>query len=352
MTVGRAKGTCTLARRGRCGRVLVACATVASVLVGATGAARAAGTGGMGRAPGGTVAVYPTPVLHAEPDNITVGPDSDLWFTEFNAGAVVRMTPAGAMKTFKVGPYPTGVVAGPDRSVWVSAGSSLAAVASSGQVHDIADHDRTTGTVGLNDIAWPGGGSLYVTGNNARGRWVVDSVLVKTGAVRTVVTFPADEAPESLAGGPRCGVWAAVSAYTSRGLLPPLLDRLGPKGVTRQIHLEGSDAPNGMACASNGALWVADGAALLRVAPEGLQLRRFAVPLPLFSSFVSATAVAVSPSGDVWFVGNDGVLGERTARGLFSYWPLPAGTSGGLAVDGHGTFTVNETRSEIAVLRY
>ncbi len=325
-------------------------ATVSALLAGATGPAGAAGSAGA--TPGGTVVVYPTPARHAEPGNIAVAPDGDLWFTEFGAGAVVRMTPAGAMTTFKVGPYPSGVVAGPGRSVWVSAGLNLYVLTGSGQVRDIGDPDRTVGTAGPDDIAWPGGGSVYVTGSDGRGRWVADRALAKTGAIRTVVTFPPGQAPQSLAGGPRCGVWAAVSAFTSRGPLPSLLDRLGPSGVTAQIHLDGSDAPGGMACAPSGALWVADGAALLRAAPEGRQVQRFELPLPHFSSFVSATAVAVSSSGDVWFVGNDGALGERTAGGRFHYWPLPAGASGGLAVDGgHGTFTVDSSRSEIAVLR-
>jgi streptogramin lyase len=64
---------------------------------------------------------FPTPSKSSEPFGITVGPDKNLWFTEFRAGKVGRITTSGVFTAelpVGVGALPGGIVAGPDGNVW------------------------------------------------------------------------------------------------------------------------------------------------------------------------------------------------------------------------------------------
>src|SRR5450432_3836757 len=58
----------------------------------------------------------------ASPDSITAGPDGNLWFTEFNANQIGRITPAGVVTEFSAGitagSGPEFVTGGPDGNVW------------------------------------------------------------------------------------------------------------------------------------------------------------------------------------------------------------------------------------------
>ena len=67
----------------------------------------------------GTITEFPVP--GSAPSVITAGPDGNLWFTEFNAGKIGRITPSGSITEFAI---PTansrsqGITAGPDGNVW------------------------------------------------------------------------------------------------------------------------------------------------------------------------------------------------------------------------------------------
>src|SRR4029079_10286215 len=70
--------------------------------------------------PHGRSAEYPIPTDRAGPFDITTGPDGNLWFTEFSADKIARITPAGEIKEFPLGhdggPY--GIKTGPDGNLW------------------------------------------------------------------------------------------------------------------------------------------------------------------------------------------------------------------------------------------
>jgi virginiamycin B lyase len=61
----------------------------------------------------------PTHSLSSLPEGITVGPDGNLWFAEFNVGNIGRITTAGLVTEFHIfngGPW--GIRAGPDGNLW------------------------------------------------------------------------------------------------------------------------------------------------------------------------------------------------------------------------------------------
>ncbi len=69
----------------------------------------------------GTVTEFPIPTAGAEPLDIVSGPDGNLWFTEFGANQIGRITPAGVVTEFPIPTAdsgPAGITAGPDGNLW------------------------------------------------------------------------------------------------------------------------------------------------------------------------------------------------------------------------------------------
>src|SRR5262249_38183654 len=84
--------------------------------------------------PSGAVTEFPLPTADSDPGDLTVGPDGNLWFAESplssghpgdvpQPGAIVRITPAGAITEFPLTTaiaYPGTLTAGPDGDLWFS----------------------------------------------------------------------------------------------------------------------------------------------------------------------------------------------------------------------------------------
>lgn len=88
----------------------------------------------------GTVTEYAIPTLcTSEPEATMLGPDGNIWFTEFYQGAIARITPQGVVTEFSLGSTshrPSGIATGPDGNLWVveSAHPTIERVSPSGQV--------------------------------------------------------------------------------------------------------------------------------------------------------------------------------------------------------------------------
>ena len=71
--------------------------------------------------PSGTISQFQIPTALSHPYGITAGPDGNLWFTEEHADKIGRITPSGAITEFQVptvGGYPYGITKGPDGNIW------------------------------------------------------------------------------------------------------------------------------------------------------------------------------------------------------------------------------------------
>jgi streptogramin lyase len=69
----------------------------------------------------GAVTEYSLPTAGADPLDIASGPDGNLWFTEWGANQIGRITPAGVVTEFPIptaGSGPAGITAGPDGNLW------------------------------------------------------------------------------------------------------------------------------------------------------------------------------------------------------------------------------------------
>jgi streptogramin lyase len=307
----------------------------------------------------GGLRVYRTPTLHALPENIARGPHGDLWFTEANAGAVVRMTPSGSMTAFPVGREygPDGIVAGPLGRMWFSGAVGIVgSVTVAGKVQTVcactATTSRSLAVLGAaqQDLAAGVDGEIYFTAQLTAhpDTFYLDRLSPTTGAVTVFAALSPGRFPKSVISAGKDGLWIDEVGFNPH--TTPELLHLGYDGRRRIIRLGRGDLPGGMAMGARNTLWVGDGAYLLRVDTRTGRTQRIPLPLPHFSGLVSADEVAATPRGAVWFIGSDGVLGQRSAKGHFSYRPIPAGVSGGIVADGDRVYMIDQTRSEVVVV--
>ena len=111
--VGRLNQSLTRFRRGRRVRLLSGLLFISVVLFGAETTARA-------------VTEFPIPTASSFPEGITAGPDGALWFTEFGADKIGRITTGGIITEFplSLGAAPLGITAGPDGNLWFTEAGS------------------------------------------------------------------------------------------------------------------------------------------------------------------------------------------------------------------------------------
>ena len=121
--------------------------------------------------PAGTVTQFPLPSGINADEQITAGPDGNMWFLDHDK--IGRITPTGAVTVFPTGltnsAHLEGITAGPDGNLWFTDDAS-------GRI----GHITTTGTVstiGLDDdylpegiVTGPDGNIWFASGNDAIGR--------------------------------------------------------------------------------------------------------------------------------------------------------------------------------------
>src|SRR5687768_6814166 len=64
---------------------------------------------------------YQIPTPNSNSNGITIGPDGNIWFTEFEANKIGRMTPDGLFTEFNVptaNSHPVYITTGPDGNLW------------------------------------------------------------------------------------------------------------------------------------------------------------------------------------------------------------------------------------------
>src|SRR5664279_1935753 len=110
-----------------------------------------------------TVIDFPVPVQYSGPQGITGGPDGNLWFTEYQANQIGRITPAGVITEFPIptessGPW--GIVAGADGNLWFTErrGHNIGRITPTGVVTEFPGPTHL-----LNSIAAGADGNLWFT---------------------------------------------------------------------------------------------------------------------------------------------------------------------------------------------
>jgi streptogramin lyase len=149
-----------------------------------------------------TNVAYPTSAS-VYPDRIKLGPDGNLWFTEYFGTSIARITTGGAITEFDTGGGTTNLAVGPDNNVWFT----QRVMSRVGYILPGAPNTVTTFPI-------PGGGdpSGIVKGPDGN-LWFTEQKNQKIGRVSTTGTFTMIDTPNttsdvsSITVGPDGNLW-------------------------------------------------------------------------------------------------------------------------------------------------
>ncbi|MGC1159766.1 MAG: hypothetical protein WA891_18395 [Acidobacteriaceae bacterium] len=265
---------------------------------------------------------YAIPTANSGPASIVTGSDGALWFTEYNANQIGRVTTSGAISEYRVptaSAAPNGIAAGGDGALWFteSHANQIGRITTAGVV---TEYPVPTASSSPEDIAAGADGAL----------WFTESAGDKVGRITTsggVTEYPVPTAgsePWSIVAGPDGALWFTESAgekigrITASGELTeyPIPDTLGFIPNPYEI-IVGAD----------GALWFAGG-------PAGLGRITTAGDMTLWN--IAWNNIAVGPDQMMWFAGytgSVGVVGQFSDTVELSSFDVPAPAAAGQPSD-------------------
>jgi streptogramin lyase len=167
--------------------------------------------------------------LSGDPQDIAVGWDGALWFTEPAADRIGRITTAGQLTEYAVTSQPTALTAAYDGAVWFTAKHAVGRIALDGTATAVKTNTPQPGAIALG-----ADGALWFARNNGVGR-------ISTLGVVTGYSTPSQQ-PTALAAGVDGAMWFADAKHATLGrisladaaaVVPP---KLGKTVVTKVKH--------------------------------------------------------------------------------------------------------------------
>jgi streptogramin lyase len=237
---------------------------------------------------GGTVKLFPLPLVNLNAFGVTAGPDGNVWFTHqgsvFGSSEHVgRITPSGTVVEFALfeNPTPTLITTGPDGNLWFTEqfgfnGNTIANVTPLGTITE----QIVPGSIPFG-IATGADGNVWFTEQGA-------NKIARTTLAGTVTEFALPTAasnPGHIAAGPDGNLWFTEG----RGAI----GRIRTTGNITEFTT--SATPGAVAAGPDGNLWFTEGDKIARITPTGT-ITEF--PLAPGSG---STGICAGPDGNVWF---------------------------------------------------
>jgi streptogramin lyase len=218
-----------------------------------------------------TFAEFTLPTSGAGPEGITAGPDGNLWFTESTASKIGRFNPAGTITEFALptaGSGPTGITVGPpgDNGLWFTEylGNKIGRITTGGAITETA-------------LPTPNSRPYGITARPEGYLWFTESWGNKIGRITTggVITTN-DEFPLPMPGsnplyitsGPDGNLWFAEFGARQIGRFNPV-----SRTLVGEYPIPSGHGPWGITAgpSSDGGLWFAesDGNRIGRIIPNG-----------------------------------------------------------------------------------
>jgi virginiamycin B lyase len=237
-------------------------------------------------------------------DQITTGPDGNLWFTQPRDNTIGWITTAGVPGSLPPLPLPDsrpeGITVGPDGNVWFTAANGLriGRVTLGGPNHGTITLFGPTGS-GPSDIAAGADGRLWFTESlaNRIGAIATNAAAAPATAISyfsTGLTGGSD--PSGITAGPGGGLWFTESAANQIG-------QISTGGAITEYPGAGA-GPSAIAVGRDGALWFTESEAssIGRITTAGLITNHFPTPTP----GSEPSDITAGPDGAVWFSENAG----------------------------------------------
>ena len=236
------------------------------------------------------------------PYGITTGPDGNLWFTEFTANRIGRITPDGVVTEFATGitagSNPQEITAGPDGNVWFTEFyGNLGRITPGGTITEYA--------TGVTLNSQPDGITAGPDGN----LWFTEIYGDRIGRITPagIVTeystgITPGSAPEGITAGPDGNVWFTEYERDRIG-------RITPAGIITEYAIIPNSEPEEITAGPDGNLWFteAQGDRIGRITPGGVVTE--------YSTGITPggfpTRITSGPDGNVWFAE---LIGSRIGR--------------------------------------
>jgi streptogramin lyase len=286
-----------------------------------------------------TITEYPVPTPDCIPFDITAGPDGNLWFTEYGARAIARITPDGVITEFPLGPTPAnvpfGIATGSDGNLWFTLSPEESGVAAIGRI-------TPDGIVTQFPLAEGSDPSTIAAGPDGA-LWFVMAALNRIGRITTsgqVSSFAVPTPASGLTGiasGPDGNLWFTELDANQIG-------RMTPAGVVTEFPIPTpSSQPAEITAGPDGNVWFTELQAnqIGRITAAGV-VTEFPIPTP--ESSPEGNEIAAGPDGNLWFTeSRANKIGRITTSGVITEFVVPTSASGPSAItagpDGNVWFT-------------
>jgi virginiamycin B lyase len=257
----------------------------------------------------GTVAEFPLPTMvNATPNQITAGPDGALWFTETFANKIGRITTSGQVAEFTIPTataLPVGIAAGSDGAIWFTEGN----VSQIGRI-DLAGN--------VTEFPTPGGGPIQIVAGPDGALWftVENANIGRITTAGSVTEYPVPTRNLDLGFitvGPDGALWFTELA-SALGL--GKIGRITTSGSISEYGGGLGLMPGSITSGPDGAIWFVQ----FQNAPSSVLARLTTTgTLTLFSGAIEPGGLTVGPDKAIWFTGSDNNpknLGRAPACGL------------------------------------
>ncbi len=272
------------------------------------------------------------------PEEITTGPDNNLWYTD-GGSDVYRMSPEALNSPtspmgFEVKDGPTDIVS-LGGALWFTQAeggnpgggaphgeAQIGRITTAGSISEFTVPSSATAVPGLDGLTVGPDGNLWFTevGLNMIGR--LDPSTAEPGTTKGITEYPAGGTLGETGGG-NAGTAADSIASGSGGNLwftepgSEAIGEMNTSGVIVNTFPTPGGSPLGIGEGSDGEMWFTEaGNRIGRITPSG-QVTEFALP----ASYTALSSIVEGPDGNMWFTFGGGL--EKTGVGCIT----PAGNA-------------------------
>lgn len=273
----------------------------------------------------GSITQYTTPTADAFPEDITLGPDGNIWYTANGPTINNRVGKVTTSGSFTEYPNRTGgsktlraITKGSDGNVWYSE-----RINSSGLNRIVSV--TTSGTVV---------GQYSLSGSNTPTRmtlgpdgavWYASSSKIGKITTSGAITEYGSSGVEDIINGPDGNLWFVTSSPGSTS--GNTVGKITTSGVATYYSLSYNAQPQGIAIGSDGNLWFTQHALnkIGMITPAGV-LTEYSIP-----TAGGAQGIAAGSDGALWFTREGvGKIGRVTTSGVFSEYSVPGASTVGI----------------------
>ena len=266
----------------------------------------------------GAITEFALPTASSSPSDICMGPDGNLWFTEFATGRIGRISRVGAIAEFAtltLNSGPTGITLGPDGNLWFTE-STVNKIGRISPLGEITEFTVPTSDSHPRAITSGPDGNLWFTEQASQ--------IGRITPLGVIVEFPIPAGPDPNAQGITAGsdgnLWFAEETRDKIGKITPL-------GVITEYPIPTADSqPRDIIAGPDGNFWFTEYHAnqIGRITPLGA-VTEFAAG----QSSGAPVSITLGADGNLWFTNPpSNSIGRITPSGMVLLLAVPTGSSG------------------------